>query len=108
MDLMYGKHRKYLLLSAMNLEIPILNHGYDMAKFLEDKKVSWVLLCVNEMEFGSGTSIKTGYDWVKYPPTWSKDPYAKDMTAGPSGVGGGNNCTVLCFGKQSQFFIRSG
>jgi hypothetical protein len=84
------------------------NHGYDMAKFLEDKKVSWVWLCVNEMEFGSGTAIKTGYDWVKYPPTWSKDPYAKDMTAGPSGMGGGNNCTVYVSESSHSFSSEAG
>jgi hypothetical protein len=84
------------------------DHGYDMAKFLEDKKVSWVWLCVNEMEFGSGTAIKTGYDWVKYPPTWSKDPYAKDMSSGPSGVGGGNNCTVNVSKSSYSFLADAG
>jgi hypothetical protein len=84
------------------------DHGYDMAKFLEDKKVSWIWLCLNEMEFGSGTSIKTGYDWVKYPPTWSKDPYAKDMSSGPSGVGGGNNCTVNVSKSSHSFLADAG
>jgi hypothetical protein len=56
---------------------------YEYAQFCDKKGISWIWLCPNEMEFGEGTSIKTGYDGERFPPKWPKDQYAVDMDAGP-------------------------